>query len=83
MFRWRKPVPQDEPRGVRIVHADGRVSDCSLVRDPENRAGIAQWIAEPPEGTVFAPACDHLEVDYLPGRTRISVTVNLSGLSGD
>jgi hypothetical protein len=62
------------PRGVRILHADGRVSECTLVRDPEDRNSRAQWLAVPPEGTVCGPG-DHLAVDYLPGRTEITLAV--------
>jgi hypothetical protein len=72
-FRWRRPGT-DEPRGVRILHGDGSVTECSLVRDPQDRRGRAWWIAVPPPGTVFSPLADHVVVEYLPGRTAITLT---------
>jgi hypothetical protein len=77
--RRRKPELGRDPRGVRIVHADGRVSECSLVRDPEDREGCAQWIAEPPEGIVFSLGEDQLQVDYLPANTAIELAVRRDG----
>jgi hypothetical protein len=61
-----------EPRGVRIRHTDGSVSECSLVRDPDDdRKGNAQWIAIPEPGTVLRNG-DSLSVDVLPGRTVVT-----------
>jgi hypothetical protein len=70
-LRRRRPPVTDEPRGVRIVHADGSVSECALVRDPQDRE---RWIATPPEGVLFDPRADHVQADYLPSEhTRIRV----------
>jgi hypothetical protein len=61
---------------VRIDHADGRVSACSVVRDPENRDGLTQWIAVPPEGTLMdIGAGDTLAVDCMPPRSALSVDI--------
>ena len=76
-LRRRRPPVTDEPRGVRIVHADGSVSECALVRDPDNRRGCAQWLAEPPPGTVFVTPVDVLQVDFLPGRTGITIACTM------
>lgn len=76
--RWRRQRQPDAPRGARIHHADGTVTECGLIRDPDNtRDGCAQWIAVPPEGTVFDPHGDSFSVDYLPGRTAIALDVDL------
>lgn len=61
-----------EPRGVRIRHGDGTISECVLVREPGRRR-IARWMAVPPDGTVFDPAADSLQVDLLPARTSVMV----------
>lgn len=62
-----------DPRGVRILHADGRVSECALIRDPEpDPDGCTRWIAEPPPGIAIGPG-DTMSADYLPGRTVISL----------
>ncbi len=64
----------EEPRGVRIRHADGRVTECAIVRDPEDSPdGLTMWIAEPPPGTVFTPGADVLTADLLPGRSGLTV----------
>lgn len=67
-----------QPRGVRIHHADGRVSECSLVRDPESGPdGCVRWIAEPPPGVAIGFG-DTLGVDYMPaGDTVISLPMDL------
>ena len=72
-LRRKRERVTEAPRGVRIRHPDGSVSECTLMRDPEDQDGCAQWIAVPPEGTVAGIGEHHLEVDYLPAYTGISV----------
>jgi hypothetical protein len=61
---------------VRINHADGRVTECAVVRDPENDAdGMAQWMAVAPEGTVFESPGDTVSVEMLPPRTSIGLVL--------
>lgn len=63
---------------MRIRHADGRVTECAIVRDPEDSPdGLTQWIAEPPSGTVFTPGADTLTADLLPGRSVLTLRVTL------
>lgn len=65
----REPPP---PEGVRIRHADGRVTDCTVRRDPDGcTEGMARWIAVPPEGTVLVPGADTVTIDVLPPRTSV------------
>jgi hypothetical protein len=74
--RERPPTGETEPRGVRINHADGRVTECAVVRDPENDAdGMAQWMAVAPEGTVFEPPGDTMSIEMLPPRTSIGLVL--------
>lgn len=73
----------DPPRGVRIEHADGTVSECELVRDPHDGPGrVAQWIALPPDGTVLAPG-DALSIDVLPPRTSVLLGLPLRRETGE
>jgi hypothetical protein len=75
--RQREPEP---PRGVRILHGDGSVSECAVARDPEDGPGrIARWIAVPPEGRVFADG-DTLHVDVLPPRTSVGLSLTARAL---
>jgi hypothetical protein len=75
-LRRKQQRETEAPAGVRIRHDDGSVSECVLVRDPENdRDGNAQWIAVPPEGTRVDIGEHRLEVDFLPAHTGISVMV--------
>lgn len=74
----RRERKREAPRGVRIVHGDGRVSECTLVRDPDDVNGRAQWIAVPPEGVEMDPRTDRLTVDYLPGKTAIGLHLPLA-----
>jgi hypothetical protein len=63
---------------VRIRHADGRVTECAVIRDPEDSPeGLTQWIAEPPPGTVFTPGADELTVELLPARSDLTFRVDL------
>ena len=67
-----------EPSGVRIHHADGRVSECALIRDPDNDAkGNAHWIAVPEPGTLIGNG-DSLAIDVLPGHTVVSVDAGIA-----
>jgi hypothetical protein len=77
--RRRKPAPEpEEPRGVRIRHADGRVTECAIVRDPEDSPdGLTQWVAVPPPGTVFTPGTDKLTADLFPGRSKLTIRADL------
>jgi len=70
--RRRRPSGEP-PQGVCIVSEQG-VTACTLVRDPEDRDGVAQWIAVPPPGTVLRPG-DYLTVEVLPPRTAISLAI--------
>lgn len=71
-LRKRQQREPEPPRGVKILHADGSVTECAVVCDPEDQDGLAQWIAVPPEGTVFRPG-DKMTVDVLPPRTGLSL----------
>jgi hypothetical protein len=63
---------------VRIRHADGRVTECAVVRDPEDSPdGLTQWIAVPPDGTVFVPGDGEVTVDFMPARSGLTVQVEL------
>ena len=68
--RRRRPSGEP-PQGVYIVSEHG-VTACALVRDPQDRDGLAQWIAVPPPGTLLRPG-DYLTVEVLPPRTAISL----------
>jgi hypothetical protein len=59
---------EDGPRGARLRHRDGSVTECSLIREPGRRR---RWWAEVPPGTVFGRE-DVFEVDYLPGYTELN-----------
>lgn len=62
---------------MRIRHADGRVTECAIVRDPEDSPdGLTMWLAEPPPGTVFTGA-DRLTADLLPGRSGLTLRLVL------
>lgn len=76
----QKAAPEPEaPRGVRIRHAGGRVTECAVVRDPEDFPdGLTHWIAEPPPGTVFTPPGDVVTVDMLPARSDLTFRVDVS-----
>jgi hypothetical protein len=72
-FRRKETQQEDAPRGVRICHGDGSVSECSLVRDPDDSDGCAQWMAVPPESATADPYRDRLEVDFVPAHTAITI----------
>jgi hypothetical protein len=72
-LRRKQQRVTEAPSGVRIRHPDGSVSECALMRDPDDQDGCAQWIAVVPEGTVAGAGEHRLEVDYLPAYTGISV----------
>jgi hypothetical protein len=75
---WKEAAPDGatEPRGVRIRHADGRVTDCAIIRDPQDdEDGLAQWMAVAPDGTVFTPPGDAVTVEFLPARSAIRLVL--------
>lgn len=74
-IRRARQQDTDEPRGVRIIHGDGTVTECALARDPQDQDGYAAWIAVPPAGCRVDASADCLQIDYLPGRTVISLAL--------
>jgi hypothetical protein len=69
-----------QPRGVRIHHGDGSVTECTVARDPEDGPErMARWIAVPPEGTVFNAATDTLHVDVLPPHASVGFSLTVRG----
>jgi hypothetical protein len=76
-IRGARRRDRDALRGVRIIHGDGRVSECTLVRDPEDDGDCAQWLSVPPEGATFDPDGDRLTIDYLPGKTSVVMSVEV------
>ena len=64
-----------EPHGVRIRHGDGRISECALLRDPDDDPeGRAQWLAQLPPGVVMDVAAgDVLAIAYLPSDSTMVI----------
>jgi hypothetical protein len=59
-----------EPQGVRVRCQDGSVTECWVLRDPDqDKNGCAAWIAVP-QGLLTSPP-SVLSVDMLPGKTVI------------
>jgi hypothetical protein len=78
MSRWRRSKTPREPRDARIEHADGTVTPCGLILDPEvYDDGITRWIAQPAPGTIFNTATDQLAIGELPGRTAVTFSVDV------
>jgi hypothetical protein len=66
------------PRGVRILHENGSVSECSVIRDPEaDKDGNAQWAAVPPPGVTFRKG-DSLAVAAMPPHATISLSTEMT-----
>jgi hypothetical protein len=69
---------QQEPRGVRVVRAGLPTIECDLIRDEDgDTSGCAAWFAVPREEFALRAHRDHLEVDFLPGKTIINFTLKL------
>jgi hypothetical protein len=66
-----------KPRGVRVIHADGRVTPCKLTRAPKDASGKVVWLATMPSGKLFDPLRgDEMRIAVLPLRTNVQIRVD-------
>ena len=67
--------PPEMPQGVRILHGDGRVSECTVILDPSREGDLNWWMLVPPDGIRFDPeAGDAIRIDELPGCTMVYIS---------
>lgn len=52
--------------GVRIIHADGHITECMVLRNQSPRSGMKhRWVVVVPRGVVFSEEGDTLEIDWI------------------
>ena len=64
-------APPVAPEGVRIQHADGRVTPCSVTFSGHDDAGMAIWTAAAEGKGAELAAGDRLLADVLPARSAL------------
>ena len=80
---WFTALRLRRRNGARIIHQDGRVTECIMMRDsipPTFAMKHAMVVAVPP-GTAVGSG-DEISIDWLPPHTSVRLAIRMSDLRG-